>query len=171
MIRVYPDRVLRRRAKEVEPESPAARKAAQKLREVFSQVEALGLAANQVGLLFRVILVRLGEEERTLLNPEVIWRSEELELESEACLSVPGVEVDLARPKEVRVRALSEDGKEVDLHLEGLEARLLLHEIDHLDGVLYLDHLSAGERRRLLREYRKLRSRKEENRRLAHSET
>ncbi|MBC7097658.1 peptide deformylase [Candidatus Bipolaricaulota bacterium] len=169
MILLYPDRALRRRAKEVEPQSPAARTAAQRLREAFSQVEGLGLAANQVGLLHRVILVRLGEEERILLNPRVIWRSEELELESEACLSIPGVEADLARPKEVRVRALLEDGKEVDLSLEGLEARLLLHEIDHLDGVLYLDHLSAGERRRLLREYRRLRSQRDEDKSLAHS--
>jgi len=169
MIRLYPDPVLRRRAKEVEPASAAARKATERLREAFSQVEALGLAANQVGLLSRVIVVRLGEEERVLLNPEVIWRSEELELDCEACLSVPGVEADLARPKEVRVRAQDEDGKEVDLALEGLLARVLLHEIDHLDGVLYIDHLPAGERRRLLRQYQELRGRESRDKKPAHS--
>lgn len=159
MIRLYPDPMLRRRAKEVEPASAAARKAAERLREVFSQVEGLGLAANQVGLLSRAILVRLDDRELVLFNPEVIWRSEELEMDSEACLSLPGVEADVARPREVRVRALDEDGQEVTLALEELPARVLLHEIDHLDGVLYVDHLSAGERRRLLRQYRALRER------------
>lgn len=157
MIRLYPDPILRRRAAEVEPGSPAAQEAAQRLREALSQLEGLGLAANQVGTLVRVVLARLGEREWVLINPEVVWRSPELETDSEGCLSLPGVEAEVARPKEIRVRALSEDGEELTFDLEGLEARLLLHEIDHLDGVLYIDHLAAAERRRVLREYRALR--------------
>ena len=157
MIRTYPDPILRRRAREVAPGSEEAKATAQLLRRAFAEVEGLGLAANQVGKLTRVILVRLGDEERILLNPEVTWRSEELEVDTEGCLSLPGVEAEVARPREVGVSALDEEGGAVKLELEGLEARLLLHEIDHLDGVLYVDHLSAEERRRVLREYQRLR--------------
>lgn len=157
MIRLYPDPVLRRRAREVRPGSPEAREVASRLRDAFSQVEGLGLAANQVGALVRVILVKLGEEELVLLNPEVAWRSPELETDSEACLSLPGVEAEVARPAEIKVRALGEDGEELMFELAGLDARLFLHEIDHLDGILYIDHLSVPERRRVLREYRALR--------------
>jgi len=162
LIRLYPDPILRRRAVEVAPGSPEAVEAAARLREAFSQLEGLGLAANQVGVLARVILVRLGEEDWVLLNPEVTWRSPELETDSEGCLSLPGVEAEVARPAEIRVRAQTENGEAVEFELEGLEARLLLHEIDHLDGVLYIDHLAAPERRRVLREYRALREAQEE---------
>jgi len=162
LIRLYPDPILRRRAREVEPGSPEAREAAQRLREALSQAEGLGLAANQVGALVRVVLARLGERDWVLINPEVAWRSPELEMDSEGCLSLPGVEAEVARPVQIRVRALSEEGEELHLELEGLEARLLLHEIDHLDGVLYIDHLSAEERRRVLREYRRARELAEE---------
>mgnify|MGYP000052911518 CR=1 FL=1 len=157
MIRLYPDPILRRRARPVTPGSPQALAVAAKLRAAFSQLEGLGLAANQVGELARVVLVRLGEEDWILLNPEVVWRSPELESDSEGCLSLPGVEAEVARPAEIKVRAQGEDGAVLTFELEGLEARLLLHEIDHLDGVLYIDHLAAPERRRVLREYRALR--------------
>ena len=157
MIRLYPDPVLRKVAKPAVPGSPEAKRTAQKLRETFAQVEGLGLAANQVGELVRVILVRLGEEELVLLNPEIVWRSAELETDSEGCLSLPGVAAEVARAKEIRVQALDEAGKPVSLELEDLEARLLQHEIDHLDGVLYIDHLTAAARRQVLAEYQKLR--------------
>ncbi|HEC63489.1 MAG TPA: peptide deformylase, partial [Candidatus Acetothermia bacterium] len=161
MIRLYPDPILRRRAQPVDPTSQAAKQAIQRLQEAFAQVEGLGLAANQVGELVRVILVILDGKERVLLNPRVVWRSEELEVDSEGCLSLPGVEAEVARPKEIRVAAQQETGKPVELALEELEARLLLHEIDHLDGVLYIDHLSQAERRRVLKEYKARRAESE----------
>ena len=127
------------------------------MREAFDPETALGLAANQIGHPVRVAIVRLGEETKVLLNPEVVERSEELEVESEGCLSLPGVEAEVPRPKRVVVRAQDEEGKELRLEAEGLEARLLLHEIDHLDGILYIDHLSAAERREVLRKYGEVR--------------
>ncbi len=154
MIRLYPDPILRRRARPVKPGTPAANQVARHLREAFAQVEGLGLAANQIGELARAILVVLGGEELVLFDPQVVWRSEELEVDSEGCLSLPGVAAEVARPKQIRVRALEETGEPVELALEDLEARLLLHEIDHLDGVLYIDHLSQAERRRVLQEYK-----------------
>ena len=143
MIKTYPDPILRRPTKRADPGSPETQGAIVALRGAFDPE--------------RVAIVRLGEETKVLLNPEVVERSEELEVESEGCLSLPGVEAEVPRPKRVVVRAQDEEGKELRLEAEGLEARLLLHEIDHLDGILYIDHLSAAERREVLRKYREVR--------------
>jgi peptide deformylase len=103
-------------------------------------------------------LVRLDAEERVLLNPQIKERSQELVVESEGCLSLPGVEADVARAQGVMVQAQDEEGHPVELRLDGLQARLLQHEVDHLDGVLFIDHLGASDRRRALREYRAARA-------------
>ncbi len=157
MIRTYPDPILRRPAKRAEPGSPETLEAIEALKRAFDPETALGLAANQVGYPIRAAIVRLGDEIKVLLNPEVVERSQELEVDSEGCLSLPGVEAEVPRPKRVVVRAQDEEGKEVRLELEGLEARLLLHEIDHLDGMLYIDHLPAAERKKLLKLYQEVR--------------
>ena len=148
---------MRRPTKRAVPGSPETLEAIAALREAFDPETALGLAANQIGHAVRVAVVRLGEETKVLLNPEVVERSPELEVDSEGCLSLPGVEAEIPRPKRVVVRAQDEEGKEVRLEAEGLEARLLLHEIDHLDGVLYIDHLPAADRKELLRRYEEVR--------------
>ncbi|MCX7750766.1 MAG: peptide deformylase [Candidatus Bipolaricaulota bacterium] len=156
-ILTYPHPILRRRAKPVAPGSPEARRVAEALRAEFARLAAHGLAANQIGLPIRAILVRLGGEERVLLNPEVVARSAEVEVDWEGCLSLPGVEAEVPRAKEIRVRALGEDGSPVEFSLSDLEARVLQHEVDHLDGVLYVDLLPQGERRRVLAAYRQAR--------------
>ncbi len=153
-ILTYPNPVLRRPARPVEPRSPEACAAAEALRAAFGEIAALGLAANQIGLPVRVVLVRIGDEERVLLNPEVVARSGELEVAWEGCLSLPGVEAEVPRAKEVVVRATDEEGQPVELHLSELEARLLQHEVGHLDGELYVDLLPRDERRRVLTEFR-----------------
>lgn len=158
LIRTYPDPVLRRRSRPVEPGGPEAKEAARLLREAFDPATALGLAAPQVGVSARVVLVRLDAEERVLLNPEIKERSQELVVESEGCLSLPGVEAEVARAQEVMIQAQDEEGQPIELRLDGLQARLLQHEVDHLDGVLYIDHLAASDRRRVLREYRAARA-------------
>ncbi len=154
MIRCYPDRCLRGRARDVVPGSSEALKAAEELRAAFGEVEGLGLAAPQVGLPYRVLLAVIGDERRVLLNPEIVERSSELVVDSEACLSVPGVSALVARPEKLCVAASDEDGRPLQLELEGWDARLLAHEMDHLEGILYFDHLSAEERRRVIREYK-----------------
>ncbi|MGC9529754.1 MAG: peptide deformylase [Candidatus Bipolaricaulaceae bacterium] len=157
MIRIYPDPILRRRARPVRPGSAEAEETVRRLTEAFSQVEALGLAANQVGALARVIVVRLGEDEQTyvVLNPQVVSRSAELTEDSEGCLSLPGVEADVPRPQEVVVRGQSPTGKPLELAAAGVDARVVQHEIDHLDGVLYVDHLPVDRRRAVLRAFRR----------------
>jgi len=156
VIHSYPDRCLRGRAREVVPGSPNAREAAARLRAAFGQVEGLGLAAPQVGLPYRVVLAVIGEETLVLLNPEIVERSSEVVVDSEACLSLPGVSAPVARPERVCVTAVDEDGRPRRFELEGWEARLLAHEMDHLEGILYFDHLPAEERRRVIREYKAL---------------
>lgn len=162
MILTYPNPILRRPARPVVPGSPEACAAAAALRDAFGRIEALGLAANQIGLPVRAILVRLGGEERVLFNPEIVSRGQEIDVSWEGCLSLPGVEAEVPRAKEVVVRAADEAGQQVELHLSELEARLLQHEVDHLDGELYVDLLPTGERRRVLAEFRSVQeSRKE----------
>ncbi len=157
MIRVYPDPALRKRSRRAVPGEPETLAAIAALREAFDPDAALGLAANQLGHSVRVAIVRLGGETRVVLNPEVAERSAEIEVDTEGCLSLPGVEAEVPRPRRVVVRAQDEEGRAIELELEGLEARLLLHEIDHLDGILFIDHLPAAERRELLRRYKEVR--------------
>jgi|Deesub1362A_J573_1020465.scaffolds.fasta_scaffold03549_5 peptide deformylase len=157
MIRVYPDPALRKPSKRATPGEPETLAAIAALKEAFDPEAALGLAANQIGHDVRVAIVRLGEGTKVLLNPELVERSDELEVDTEGCLSLPGVEAEVPRPRRAVIRAQDEGGKEIRLELEGLEARLLLHEIDHLDGILFIDHLPAAERREVLRRYKEVR--------------
>ncbi len=154
MIVIYPNPILRRPTRPIAPGSAEARAAAAALRAAFSKIEALGLAANQIGLPVRAALVRLGEEERVLFNPEITARSEELVVDWEGCLSLPGVEAEVPRAKDVVVRAVDEDGTPVELHLTEWEARVVQHEVGHLEGELYVDLLPKAERRRVLAEFR-----------------
>ncbi|MBC7093485.1 peptide deformylase [Candidatus Bipolaricaulota bacterium] len=162
MVRVYPDPILRRPARPVQPGSDEARLAAASLRRAFAELEALGLAANQIGFPVQVIVVRLGDEDQVLLNPAIVARSAEIEVDSEGCLSIPGVEAEVPRAAEVVVHAMDEEGRPVELTLAELEARLLQHEVDHLNGVLYVDHLPLSERRRILRAFREAQKQKKQ---------
>ncbi len=154
MILTHPNPILRRPTRSVRPGSAEALAAAGALRTAFAEIEALGLAANQLGLPVRAILVRIGDEERVLLNPTIVTRSAELVVDWEGCLSLPGVEAEVPRAKEVVVQAVDEDGVPVELRLADFEARVLQHEVDHLDGVLYVDLLPKDERRQVLAEFR-----------------
>jgi peptide deformylase len=116
----------------------------------------VGLAAPQLGLSQRLLVYRVGPDAPliTLVNPRVEWASEDIEKLDEGCLSIPGITVDVDRPVHVRVRAQDEEGEERLVEASGLEARVIQHEIDHLDGVLILDRTSRDERKRALRELR-----------------
>lgn len=163
MVRIYPDPILRKPTRPVRPGSPEARAISDALLEAFARVEGLGLAANQIGFPLRAAVVRLEEngDPIVLLNPRILWRSEELVVEEEGCLSLPGVWAEVPRPKAVRVEYQDGDGRRHVLEAEGLNARLLLHELDHLDGVLFIDHLAPAERQRVLRVFREVQARKE----------
>lgn len=113
----------------------------------------VGLAATQVGVLHRLLVYRVVPDAPVvaLINPEVDWAGEEAEPMEEGCLSLPGVLVDVERPVHVRVRALDPAGDELLVEASGLEARVIQHEIDHLDGVLILDRASRDQRKEAIR--------------------
>jgi len=96
-----------------------------------------------------------------MLNPRILWRSEEVVVEEEGCLSLPGVFAEVPRAKAVRVEYQDEDGNRHFIEAQGLNARILQHELDHLDGVLFIDLLPTNERQRVLRLFRELQMRKE----------
>ena len=116
----------------------------------------VGLAAPQLGISQRLLVYRVGPDAPViaLANPELEWSSDDREGLDEGCLSIPGITVDVERPVHVRVRARDEDGEPRLVEASGLEARVIQHEMDHLDGVLILDRTSRDERKRALRELR-----------------
>jgi peptide deformylase len=116
----------------------------------------IGLAANQVGVLHRVFVYRVHPEDpvTAVVNPVIEHASDELETAEEGCLSLPGVHVEVERPAQVRLRAQDADGQELHVEAEGLEARVIQHELDHLDGVLILDRVSREQRKEAMRAMR-----------------
>ena len=110
----------------------------------------VGLAATQLGILHRVLVYRADPEDEVtaLVNPVLEWASEELQVAEEGCLSLPGVHVEVERPAQVRVRGRDAGGDELEVQAEGLSARVIQHEMDHLDGVLILDRISRRRARR-----------------------
>lgn len=155
-IRVYPDAVLRRRAQPVAQITDELRKFADALVETMVLAKGYGLAAPQVGVLQRIIAMDVEQDFYVLINPEILWASDERIIGIEGCLSIPGVEAEVERPCQIRVRALNLDGQEIVLERDDLVARVLQHEIDHLNGILFIDHLSQAKRLTLLKEYERL---------------
>ena len=148
--------VLRTRALEVTRFDQELRDQVEWMRGIMDDALGVGLAATQVGILSRVLVYRVELESPTaaIVNPRIAWRSDETEVSEEGCLSIPGIRVDVERPLHVRVDAVNESGDPLTIEASGLEARVLQHEIDHLDGVLMLDRTSRAERREAMRAWR-----------------
>ncbi len=140
-IRKHPDPVLRQRAKPVERITRRHRKLIEDMRQTMYEAPGVGLAANQVGVLERVIVVDPGDRFMALINPEIV-EHHGVDVDVEGCLSIPGVTGYVERAAMVRVRALDERGRPVELEAEGYLARIIQHEVDHLDGVLFIDKAS-----------------------------
>jgi peptide deformylase len=151
-IRHYPDPVLRMRAREVELFDEALARQAERMIELMHDAAGVGLAANQVGSLQRMFAIELSEEEpaRAIVNPRVTPLGDELETDEEGCLSLQGVLVPVERSIAIRLEAQGVDGKELVLELDGLPARAVQHELDHLDGVLLFDRTTPEARREAL---------------------
>jgi peptide deformylase len=147
-IRTLPDPVLRQKAKRVSGVDPSIRKLIANMLETMHDANGVGLAAPQVGTSLRVIVVCLPEEnaeEIVLLNPEIVKKSGEREIE-ERCLSVPGYAGQIKRAVAVTVKGRNYAWKEVRIKADELLAQALEHEIDHLNGVLYVDHIESPEK-------------------------
>ena len=148
---------MRQRTRPVTEFDARLQKLAQVMIDVMIRGEGVGLAANQIGVLSRVMVWRHpeNEDERyVFVNPEIVERSEACCTESEGCLSVPGATMEVSRAEEVVVEAQDLTGEPIRVQLTGLLARIAQHEIDHLDGRLILDVTSPEERRRVMRELR-----------------
>lgn len=153
-----PDPILTRKAKPVPTVTDRIRRLLDDMLETMYQAPGIGLAANQVGVLERVIVCDVaGREEGEapqpyrMVNPELVWVSEEDSTYNEGCLSVPEHYADVIRPASIRVRYWDEKGKSREMKADGLLATCIQHEIDHLDGILFIDHLSALKRNVILR--------------------
>ena len=155
-IRKFGDPVLRTKARPVERFDEALQAEVEQMGHLMGDALGVGLAATQVGVLHRLLVYRVGLHGpiAALVNPEVEWRGQEAEEMEEGCLSLPGVLLDVERPIHVRVRALDERGRPILVEASGLEARVIQHEIDHLDGVLILDRASREDRKEAMRAMR-----------------
>lgn len=162
----YPDKHLRGRAAEVKEIDGRIKELSDEMREALAFIGGLGLAAPQVGESARLILIDVDTDSHILINPELVAADHGDEVPfTEGCLSLPGVEAEIWRPDRVVVRGWTLDEKEVELEREGLVARVLLHELDHLNGILFVDHLGLAKRRMLLKEYERLRREARQGRR------
>ena len=141
-----PDDVLRKTAQPVQEVTAATRQLLDNMAETMYDAPGIGLAANQIGSLERLIVMDCGSDEAPelwqMINPEIIWESEETTKLEEGCLSIPGHNAEVVRPSIVRARYIDIDGKTQEMEAEGLLSACIQHEIDHLNGVLFIDHLS-----------------------------
>jgi len=155
-VRVYGDPALRSRARPIEVFDDALADEVKRMGRLMDDALGIGLAATQLGVMHRLLVYRVDPEAAlgVLINPEFEYRSDELETMEEGCLSLPGVGVEVERPIHVRVRASDETGAPVVVEASGLEARVIQHEIDHLDGVLILDRTSRDQRKQAMRAMR-----------------
>ena len=158
LVRQFPDPALRTPARPVEQVDDELRALAARMTDVMEQAHGVGLAAPQLGILRRLLVYRLAAdgEPRVIVNPELSDLSDETETDSEGCLSLLGgeVQVPVARSVRLVMTGLDGSGEPVRIEAEGLEARVLQHEVDHLDGVLIFDRASKEDRRAVLRELR-----------------
>jgi peptide deformylase len=140
----------------VERIDAALRSEIARMGELMGDALGVGLAATQVGVLHRVLVYRVQHEATlaALINPEIEWHGDELEIAEEGCLSLPEVLVEVERPVHVRVRALNQQGEPIMVEASGLEARVIQHEVDHLDGVLILDRTTREQRKEAMRALR-----------------
>ncbi len=153
-IRLFGDPVLRVKAASVEEVNDGVRKLIADLFETMDQAAGIGLAAPQIGVSKRVIVWHYQDEKGALINGEVAESEGEVE-DDEACLSLPGLSYPVLRPQRILVKGLDQEGRPVEMEAEDMVARILQHEIDHTDGILFIDHLAPEEQKeakRVLRE-------------------
>jgi peptide deformylase len=158
LVRQYPDPALRNAATAVAEVDDEVQRLAERMLDVMERAHGVGLAAPQLGILRRILVYRASDEDepKVLINPELVERSDETEVGTEGCLSLLGgeLQVPVARHLRVRVSGRDASGDAVDMDVEGFAARVIQHEIDHLDGILIFDRAEDQERREALRELR-----------------
>ena len=152
------DPVLRSVARPVDSFDGELREEIRWMGQLMHDALGVGLAAPQVGISHRLFVYRVEQDSPivAVINPELEWTGDETELGEEGCLSIPGIQVDVERPVHVRIGGVDEHGDVVRIEASGLEARVIQHEMDHLDGVLILDRTSKDQRKAAMRAFRDL---------------
>ena len=155
-----PDPKLRLVSRKIERIDDSLRRLIDDMIETMHEAPGVGLAAIQVGEPIRVLVVDVAKKDeepqpQAFVNPEIVWLSEERATYEEGCLSIPEYYAEVERPASVRARALDRDGKFREILAEGLLATVLQHEIDHLDGILFIDHISKLKRDRVIKKFQK----------------
>jgi len=161
----YPDPILKQKALPVQKVDDELRRLLDDMLQTMYKASGVGLAAPQVGILKRVVVIDIhrdddgtGGQPLYLVNPEIIWHSEEQKCGAEGCLSVPQQSAEVTRFAEVCVRYTDYFGNEQQIKADGLLSVALQHELDHLDGILYIDHISRLKRQMLLKKLQKMRA-------------
>ena len=162
-----PEAALRRKSEPVGHVDEGVRALLRDMLDTMYAAPGIGLAAIQIGVPKRLVVIDLAKEEEPksplhLVDPEIVWSSDEVSTYSEGCLSIPEIYDDVERPERVRVRYLDEHGRPQEIDADGLLATCLQHEIDHLDGVLFIDHLSRLKRERITKKFVKAAKREAE---------
>jgi peptide deformylase len=155
-----PDKRLRLVSEPVKHVDAGVRKLIDDMFETMYKAPGIGLAAIQIGVAKRVVTMDLSKKEdnhepQVFINPEIVWKSDETAEYEEGCLSIPEYYEEVERPKEVKVKYLDRDGKAAEIEAKGLLATCLQHEIDHINGVLFIDHLSKLKRDRVIKKFAK----------------
>jgi peptide deformylase len=155
-VRKFGDPVLRSPASPVEDYGPELAAEVERMVAIMHDALGVGLAATQLGVMRRLLVFQAGPDATptALVNPRIEWSSEDAETAEEGCLSLPGIVVDVERPLHVRVSARDATGQPLEVEASGLEARVIQHEVDHLDGILMLDRAATEQRRAALRALR-----------------
>tara|TARA_E500000318_G_scaffold2049_1_gene2702 strand:+ start:248 stop:766 length:519 start_codon:yes stop_codon:yes gene_type:complete len=160
-ILIVPDPRLKKECEPVTDVNDEIRQLLSDMLETMYAAPGIGLAAPQIGVMKRVVVMDVSDdkdkpEPLKLINPEIIWESEDTSIYQEGCLSIPDQYADVERPIEVGVRYLDENGEEQEIEADGLLSTCIQHEVDHLDGVLFTDYLSALKRNMILKKVQKL---------------
>tara|TARA_R100000963_G_C4636089_1_gene100177 strand:- start:925 stop:1443 length:519 start_codon:yes stop_codon:yes gene_type:complete len=160
-ILIVPDPRLKQECEEVAEVNDEIRELLDDMLETMYAAPGIGLAAPQIGVMKRVVVMDVSDDKEKpqplkLVNPEIIWESEDTSVYQEGCLLIPEQYADVERPAEVGLRYLDENGKEHEIEADGLLATCIQHELDHLDGILFTDYLSALKRNMILKKVQKL---------------
>lgn len=154
-IRQFGDPVLKEESNAAEVDDDV-RQLVERMTRIMHEADGVGLAAPQIGILRKIIVFRIDDEDRVLINPEITWRSRETITEAEGCLSLASMACDVKRAARIKVEGEDLDGNRCVYELEGMDARILQHEIDHLHGTMVINRTSRGQRRELMARLREM---------------
>jgi peptide deformylase len=153
------DELLRQKAKKIDKIDDETVNISKQMLEILKRDKGVGLAGPQIGFMKRIFVVHIeGDEQRIFINPSILETSHETAKFEEGCLSVPGVYANVVRSEKIKMQAWNEKGKPFTIETSGLLARVIQHEYDHLDGILFIDHIPENVRGKLITKYEKTRA-------------